>query len=510
MQISPRHRRYIKWAILSLAVLMAIAALWYINRLSHQIQRSEQQKVRIWANAISQKNQIVHYTEDFFHNIAIDEHRKMALYTEVLRTLGNPNLQTDVAFSLAYVNYIMDSANTATIITDRDTVITSCRNIFDDSTDATLIGQKLRPPLLDDFSQNPPFQYTVWGMPFTLYYKESPIYTELRSMLHNLNESFLSDITNNSIFVPVIIVDSLQEQVLASGNINADLFNTPDRLCDLLCDIEQENTPIEIRLPDQQRAYVFYQSTPLLRQLRWFPLLYLFISFILLILAYLLFRTARTMEQNRIWVGMAKETAHQLGTPISSLIAWTEYLQDQTLTPQYADEIRKDLSRLETITHRFSKIGSVPELTPTDVGQTLHNAIAYLQSRSPKKVKFAITLPDEPMTAPLNAYLFEWVIENLCKNAIDAMGGDGTFSILATQDSRHIFIDISDTGKGIPSAIQKQIFHSGFTTKTRGWGLGLSLAKRIIEQYHKGKIFLKYSKEGQGTVFRIILRKENS
>lgn len=508
MKDSHTFRRYTKWAILAIGVVMAIGALWYINRLAHQIQNSEKEKVRIWAGAISQRNQMMLYTENFFNNIATDEHRKMALYTQVLRSLGSTNLQTDVEFSLAYVNYIMDSTSTATIITDRDSIITSCRNIINDSLDATLIGHKLEGELLADFSQNEPFHYRVWGMPFTLYYKESKIYGELRQMLHNLNESFLAEITNNSIFVPVIIVDSLQGEVIGSGNIRSSEFDSPEKLCEKLCEMEESNPPIEIRLADNQRAYVFYESTPLLKALRWMPVLYIFISFILIVLAYMLFRTARTMEQNRIWVGMAKETAHQLGTPISSLQGWTEYLQGKTLTEQYADEVRKDLSRLETITHRFSKIGSVPELQPTDVGKILMGATNYLQSRSPRKIKFSVTVPDEPIIAPLNAYLFEWVIENICKNAIDAMSGNGTFSVIATHDARNIYIDLADTGKGIPSAMQKRIFESGFTTKQRGWGLGLSLAKRIIEQYHRGRIFLKYSVEGQGSVFRIILKKE--
>ena len=486
---------------------MAFMALLYINRLSQQIRHSEEEKVKLWANAISQRNQMVDYTEDFFRNIAADEHRKMELYTQVLRHLGNPDLQSDVEFSLSYVTYIMDSSHTATIITNQDSIITSCRNIFGDSADAALIGQKLQGPLLEAFSQNQPFHYRVWGMPFTLYYRESKIYSDLRLMLQSLNESFLTDITNNSVFVPVIIVDSLQETVLGYGNIDAHEFDSPDHLCAKLCEMEDANQPIEIHLPDNQRAYVFYEKTPLLRALRWMPALYIFISFILIVLAYMLFRTARSMEQNRIWVGMAKETAHQLGTPISSLLAWTDYLQDKTLTQQYADEIRKDLTRLETITHRFSKIGSVPELQTTNVGDVLRNAVAYLQTRSPKKVKILLTLPDETMTAPLNTYLFEWVVENLCKNAIDAMNGNGTFSVIASQDARHIHIDLCDTGRGIPPAKQKYIFDSGFTTKQRGWGLGLSLSKRIIEQYHRGKIYLKYSIEGQGTVFHIVLNK---
>ena len=246
----------------------------------------------------------------------------------------------------------------------------------------------------------------------------------------------------------------------------------------------------------------------LLKSLRWLPLFYFFIAFVLIVVSYYLFRTTRSMEQNRIWVGLAKETAHQLGTPISSLTGWMEYLRGKELSDQYADEVGKDLHRLETITHRFSKIGSVPELKDEDVRTVTQEAVDYLQSRSPRKVKFNMAFPeDEQFMAPLNAYLFQWVIENLCKNAIDAMEGAGTISIVASQDSRKIYIDVSDTGRGMTTAVQRKIFDSGFTTKSRGWGLGLPLARRIVNQYHRGRLYLKWSVPGQGTTFRIVLRK---
>lgn len=496
-----------KWIILAITIAFAFVALWMINRAANQIRHSEEEKVRLWANAISQKNQLVNYTEDFFDQIYVDEHRKMKLYADLLVSFANPNLSTDVDFGLRYVNYIMDSSQTATIITDKDSIITSCRNIYGDSIDVTLIGKKLGGVLLEEFSQNAPFHYKIWGMPMTLYYKESKIYTELRQVLNSLTESFLAEITNNSVFVPVIIVDSARSKVLGFGNIQKAEFDTPQKLQRKLEKMRSENEPIVIKTFDNRIAYVFYEQTPLLRLLGWVPLLYLFIAAVLILVSYNLFRTAHTMEQNRIWVGLAKETAHQLGTPISSLLAWTEYLEGKTFDETYAKEIRKDLTRLETITHRFSKIGSVPELTESNVGEAISNAVNYLQNRSSKKVNFTINIPAEPMIAPLNTYLFEWVVENICKNAIDAMEGSGTFSVIASQDAHSIYIDLCDTGKGMSSHTQKHLFDSGFTTKQRGWGLGLSLAKRIIEEYHKGKIFLKYSIPGQGSVFRIILNK---
>jgi len=344
-------------------------------------------------------------------------------------------------------------------------------------------------------------------MKMTLYYKESKMYTELRNVLDGFNKSFLEEITNNGVLVPVLVVDSLQGEGLASGNLAKDEFDTPEALAARLCEMEAENDPIILRLPDGQKAYVFYENTPMLKSMRWVPILYLFVLAVLMVISYYLFRTARTMEQNRIWVGMAKETAHQLGTPISSLMAWTQYLEGKTFTPEYAAEINKDLNRLETVTHRFSKIGSVPELEYESVCAAVSNALGYLQTRSSRKVKFVTSFPEEDIRVPLNSYLFEWVIENVCKNAIDAMEGVGTFTVVVSSDSRYVYVDLGDTGRGMSPSVQKHVFDSGFSTKPRGWGLGLSLAKRIINDYHKGRIFVKYSVEGQGTVFRIVLRR---
>ena len=488
---------------MALTVVLAIVALWQINNIATHIRNSEQEKVKLWAAAIAQRAELVNSTEKFFQEVEAEERSRMQLYTKAQREFIQQPLGRDIGFCY---DYISANRTLPVIITDADSIITA-PNTGDTLLDNEIRNTKLSGDLLEQYSKDAPIQYTVYGMKFLLFYKESRIYTDLRFMLDNLNQSFLSDITNNSVFVPVIVVDSLQEVVLGSGNINEKEFNTPERLSDKLCEMAEANEPIEVHLLDR-RAYIFYESTPLLKALRWIPIFYIFIAFVIILISYNLFRTARTMEQNRIWVGMAKETAHQLGTPISSLIAWTEYLQGKTLEDQYAVEIRKDLGRLETITHRFSKIGSTPELKRENLCEVIQGAINYLQSRSSKNIHFVTNYPEEPIEAPINAYLFEWVIENICKNAIDAMNGKGTFSVIVSHDTHHIYVDLSDTGKGIDPKIQKRIFDSGFSTKQRGWGLGLSLAKRIINQYHRGKLYLKYSVPNQGSVFRIVLNKE--
>lgn len=491
----------LKLIILTLTIGLALLALWQVQRVAKQVRESEEAKVRLWASAIGQRNQMAAATAHFFQQATLDEHRKMQLYTDILQSFNDPDLSTDLKFSLAYVNYIVDSSHTPIIIAKaRDSIITVPQE---------LAGQKLEGELLEEYSQNPPFRYRIWGMPMTLYYKESEYYTQLREVLAGFTMSFLADITQNSVLVPVVIVDSSRSTVLAHGNIDGERLEVRgERLISLL-DKEFNNEPIEITLPDGHPAYVYYSSTPLLRSLRWLPLFYFFIAFVLIVVSYYLFRTARTAEQNRIWVGLAKETAHQLGTPLSSLTGWVEYLRGKEFTEQYAAEVEKDLHRLDTITHRFSKIGSVPELKDEDVREATMATVEYLQSRAPRRVKFNVTFPDgEPFVAPLNSHLFQWVVENLCKNAIDAMDGAGDITVVASQDARKIYIDISDTGRGMTPAVQKRIFDSGFTTKTRGWGLGLPLARRIVNQYHRGRLYLKYSVLGQGTCFRIELKKK--
>ena len=225
------------------------------------------------------------------------------------------------------------------------------------------------------------------------------------------------------------------------------------------------------------------------------------------LLAYLMFSYVRRSEQNQVWAGMAKETAHQIGTPLSSLMGWIELLKLEEKPFVGTAEMEYDIDRLNTITERFSKIGSIPTLEPNDVVASVDKTMKYLQRRFSSKFEFDVQLPVREIVIPLNAALFSWVLENLTKNAIDAMTDKGKITVEMTEDDENVFIDISDTGKGLPRSMYKQIFKPGYTSKKRGWGLGLSLATRIIEDYHKGKIFVKNSVVGQGTTFRIILKK---
>jgi signal transduction histidine kinase len=267
------------------------------------------------------------------------------------------------------------------------------------------------------------------------------------------------------------------------------------------------NEPIEVDLGDKSKHYIFYSESFLLTQLRYYPYVQFGVIGLFLLIAYALFSTARKAEQNQVWVGMAKETAHQLGTPLSSLIAWIEVLKMKGADEASLAELRNDVKRLETITERFSKIGSQPVLEKHDMIPVLEKSIEYLRTRTSKSVNYILIPPSQAIPAAVNIPLFEWVIENICKNAVDAMDGTGTITIQLSDQVQYVYIDITDTGKGIPKSKYKTIFEPGYTTRRRGWGLGLSLVKRIVENYHNGKVFVKSSEPGKATTFRIVLNK---
>jgi signal transduction histidine kinase len=274
-------------------------------------------------------------------------------------------------------------------------------------------------------------------------------------------------------------------------------------------EMRKNHKPLVVEIGNGQRGLVYYNNSGLLRQLTYFPYALLAILTALGVLAYLAFSSSRRAEQNRVWVGLAKETAHQLGTPMSSLMAWVEYMRsdpaqfDRSIT----DEIEKDVQRLETITARFSSIGSVPTLKEENLNEVVQQFTGYLSKRISTKVKMSVAsqLPSG-QTVRINKLLFEWVIENICKNAVDAMKGVGELRInMIALPHKEVAIDITDTGKGISKANMQKVFNPGYSTKRRGWGLGLTLAKRIVEEYHDGRLYVKSSEKGKGTTFRIVI-----
>lgn len=319
--------------------------------------------------------------------------------------------------------------------------------------------------------------------------------------------SFIFEVIRNNETVPVILVDENDSIISARP---ADLLRPNDLEYNkrLLEKMKKEHEPIEIILSKGHKNYIYYKDSILLNQLFYYPFIQLGVIFLFILVSYFAFSASRKAEQNQVWVGMSKETAHQLGTPISSLMAWVELLKMKNIDKQLVTEVDKDVKRLETITERFSKIGSAPVLSKANITDVLNNSISYIKTRSSDKVIFNLNFfSSDEIFVPVNISLFEWVIENLCKNAIDAMNGSGTINISITDHTQVVYIDIKDTGKGIPKSKYKTIFQPGYTTKQRGWGLGLSLTERIIEFYHSGKIFVKSSEINNGTTFRIVLKK---
>lgn len=267
-----------------------------------------------------------------------------------------------------------------------------------------------------------------------------------------------------------------------------------------------KNPPIPIELSDGYQ-YLYYDDSYNLKRLNVYPYAQLLVVFVFILIAFLALSSTKKAEQNKVWVGLSKETAHQLGTPISSLIAWVEYLKTKEIDASLLQEMEKDVNRLGTIADRFSKIGSNPDPVPVNLTQSLQSALDYMRTRISAKVKIEIEAPQNPVLVLMNNSLFEWVVENLTKNAVDAMGGQGKITFRIEEKGKKVRIDITDTGKGIPKSKFETIFNPGYTTKERGWGLGLSLVKRIVESYNKGKIFVKSSEPGKGTTFRIEMKK---
>ena len=298
---------------------------------------------------------------------------------------------------------------------------------------------------------------------------------------------------------------SPKEETYIHRNISESEINNAEKRKELISRFIEEYDPIEVFYNNELLQIIYFGNSPLINKIKYYPIALIFIMLLFFFAIYFFFRTARASEQNKLWAGMAKETAHQIGTPLSSLVGWTEILKSENVDPSYILEMEKDIERLKTITDRFSKVGSVPTMKIADVVRETQISFDYLQRRSSKLINFSIDLPDVPLTVNLNPQLYSWTIENIVKNGIDAMKGKGDIHISITSNLKSAFIRISDTGKGIPKKDFYTIFSPGVTTKKRGWGLGLSLAKRIIEGYHKGKIKVLKSSVDEGTTMEIML-----
>ncbi|MCF8331848.1 MAG: HAMP domain-containing histidine kinase [Bacteroidales bacterium] len=474
-------------------------SLWFTNTLVRKIAEEERNRIRIWANAIQRKAELVNTTEMFFAEISKEERRRVEIWARANRKLINAGNDEDLTL---YVDIISNNENIPVVLTDQQDTIETTANV-NFSTDTVKV---MKGKLKEEFTRYPPIKDTYGQI---IYYKESRLYSKLRAVLDDLTQSFFDDVVKNySSTSPVIITDSTRKEVMAWGNVDSAKIRDSTYVSNLIKEMEVENEPIVIELVDKGKQYIFYKDSFLLKQLRYYPFVQFGIIGLFLFVAYILFSIARRSEQNQVWVGLAKETAHQLGTPLSSMLAWLELLRVKEVEPEIVNELSKDIERLDMITDRFSKIGSEASLVKQDVVPIIEETIEYMRKRTSRKIYYKVNRPqNRKIEVRINKHLFTWVIENLSKNAVDAIDSSGSIIVDVFESDKQVFIDLTDTGKGLPKNKFKSVFNPGYTSKERGWGLGLSLARRIIKDYHKGRIFIKSSILGQGTTFRIVLNK---
>ena len=332
--------------------------------------------------------------------------------------------------------------------------------------------------------------------------------TKQTTDIDNLNEdiSFVFEVINHNKTIPVILVDD-NGSILYHKNFPSKKANNIDYLKSQLEIMKESHEPIVFEYADGKHNKIYYKDSILLTRLKIFPYVILVVISLFIVTGYFAFSNSRKSEQNKVWAGMARETAHQIGTPLSSLMGWVTLLHDQGGNEEVVSEMNKDILRLQMITERFSKIGSQPELKNQDVNSIVQRSFYYMKDRSSSKINFKLEISDHAIFSFLNTQLFGWVIENIMRNAIDALQGKGEIKVEVKDHSKNVIIDISDNGKGIKSTQLKTVFEPGYTTKLRGWGLGLSLVKRIVEDYHKGQVYILHSKLGKGSTFRISLLK---
>jgi hypothetical protein len=339
----------------------------------------------------------------------------------------------------------------------------------------------------------------IWSVAQTEFTKSDD--TNVDNTYFDLNVQIL----NSNTTTPIIAVFK-DGSIETHRNIDETKMKDPEYAQKLINKFKNENNPIEVLFKGEVNSTIYYGNSPLLNKLKYYPLALLLIIFLFGAVAFFFYRSTKIAEQNKLWTGMAKETAHQIGTPLSSLVGWTEILRSENVNPDYIIEIEKDINRLQTITERFSKIGSMPTLEKLDIVNETLESYDYLKARSSDLIDFEISAPDQSIYVNLNKQLYSWTVENLVKNAIDAMKGKGQISISIFQEGKDVKINITESGKGIPKPKFSKIFDPGYTSKKRGWGLGLSLAKRIIEDYHQGKIKVLHSEVGKGTTMQISLK----
>lgn len=508
-----------KWkiALLFIAILLVGASLFASNKIVNEVAKRERERVTQWADAIKKRAELVRLTNNSFEELRKKELSEMQLWIDATKEISRKTSldgQQSYDFPLKIINknddipvIVLDQENSVSTYINIELSEEELQRDFPDKTKDEI--EKLFTDSLVKLAYsweqiNPSFTIEVYDDLFmTYFYNDSRSILRLEEERDSLFQAFNTELIENAELVPVVLTDSLKQRVIASNLLKDSLDSL--QLTQRLDELSEANEPIKIYFSENEVSYVFYATSPELVQLQYFPYIQFGIIFLFILIGYIIFSTFRKAEQNKVWAGMAKETAHQLGTPISSLMAWVQLLEGMDNMEDIAKEMNKDVERLSQVTDRFSKIGASTQLKDLDIVHTTTHFLDYFRTRFPQKVELNFTTSDKEINIPHNAALFEWVIENICKNAIDAMEGVGKIDISIVQNNGQIIIDIADNGKGMTQSQQSQVFQPGFTTKKRGWGLGLPLAKRIIHEYHKGRLKIIHSEIGKGTTFRIIL-----
>jgi two-component system, sporulation sensor kinase D len=507
-----------KWKILLLfiAIVLVAISLFFSNRIVNKVAERERERVTQWADAIKKRAELVRLTNRTFNQLREKELAEMELWIAATKEISKSTpLDGVISYDLP-LKIINRNNDIPVIVLDQDLNFSTYINLDFSLEDIArnypdLDKKEVKHQFEDTLVKlakswekiNPSFTIEIYkGLFMTYYYSDSRDIIRLEKERDSLISAFNRELIDNADLVPVILVDSTKQRVIAS-NLTEDLQDSLIR-SEALKKLAQSNEPLLISFDKNQRSYLYYADSPELKQLQYFPYIQFLLVGLFIFIGYVIFSTFRKAEQNQVWAGMAKETAHQLGTPLSSLMAWIELLKSANIDPTITEEMNKDIQRLTQITDRFSKIGAGAQLNDINICATIWDITDYLKTRVSKKVHFCVDCQKD-ITVRHNAALMQWVIENICKNAVDAMEAEGELKIVVHKQNNKVFIDITDTGKGMTKNQMKTVFEPGYTTKKRGWGLGLSLAKRIIKEYHKGKIFVLQSELNRGSTFRIVL-----
>jgi two-component system, sporulation sensor kinase D len=507
-----------KWKIglIAIALILVGVSLFISNSIVTKVSDRERNRVVQWADAIKKKLELVKLTDRTFTKLRNKELREMSLWIDATKEVSKEIPVDQVPDYTFPLKIIRENKDIPVILFDNNRTVSGYINLGFDTSDLRLRFPKLNNTeiirLFDDSLRslanawqktNPSFTVEVYhGLFMTYVYNDSREIIRLEKERDSLLKSFNEELINNEGLVPVLLMDMANDSIIGS-NLPSEKLGK-DQIKQTIKELKIQNEPLIIDYQNGQRSILYFDNSKELKQLRYFPYIVFFIIGLFVFIGYLIFSTFRKAEQNQVWAGMAKETAHQLGTPLSSLMAWIQLIENRGMDPMITNEMQKDVDRLEVITDRFSKIGSGGKLIETDLCQTIRHVLDYLKPRISDKVQIMLNC-NTNITVPHNPPLMEWVIENIVKNAVDAMEGRGRLDVAVQIVPAWVHIDISDTGKGISSKQLKTIFQPGFSTKQRGWGLGLSLVRRIVKEYHHGKVFVLSSEPDVGTTFRISL-----